>query len=150
MSIDYLKDMLRRHEGVRNRPYLCPAGKNTIGVGWNMDANKLPNSIASYLRLHGFITEEMIDQLLDISIETATNQCRNIYPKFDDYSEARRFALIDFVFNVGIGTALKFRNMLAAIKVNNWNRAADEMYYSQWSKQVGDRAVEVIGMVRNG
>jgi lysozyme len=150
MSIDYLKEMLRRHEGVRLTPYFCPAGKKTIGIGWNMDAHKLPDDIASCLRVTGSITEEMADRLLNISITDATDNCRGIYKGFDDFSEARRFALIDFVFNVGIGTAIKFKKMRAAILAGNWDRAADEMLDSDWFKQVGSRGPEIVGMVRIG
>lgn len=145
-----IREMLKRHEGVRLKPYLCPAGKHTIGVGWNYDANKLPPDIESYLRMYGEILPEMAERLLDISIETATLQCRSIYPGFDSYPEARRFALIDFVFNVGAGTAMNFKRMLAAIARKDWDAAADEMHASGWFRQVGDRAVEVVGMVRAG
>ncbi len=145
-----LKEMLIRHEGLRLKPYHCPAGKLTIGVGWNLEANKLPPDIASYFRMNGEITEEMADRLLDISIETATKQCQSLYMGFDGYPEARRFALIDFVFNVGVGTALEFRKMRAAISMQDWNKAADEMVDSDWFKQVGTRGPEIVGMVRMG
>lgn len=150
MNCDSLKEMLRRHEGLRLKPYLCPAGKRTIGYGWNIEAHALPPDIAACLRVTGAITVEMAERLLDISIEATTEDCRDIYPGFDGFSEARRFALIDFVFNVGATVALKFKNMRAAIKALNWARAADEMYFSRWREQVGDRATEVIGMVREG
>ncbi len=145
-----LKEMITRHEADRLKRYRCPAGHWTIGRGWNMDAHPLPPDIASYERIHGDITQEMSDRLLDISIETATKQCQSLYMGFDGYPEARRFALIDFVFNVGVGTALKFRKMRAAISMQDWNRAADEMVDSDWFKQVGTRGPEIVGMVRMG
>ena len=37
MNIPRLRQMLTLHEGVRLKPYLCTAGKTTIGVGRNLD-----------------------------------------------------------------------------------------------------------------
>jgi GH24 family phage-related lysozyme (muramidase) len=59
-------------------------------------------------------------------------------------------ALIDFVFNVGAGTALKFRKALEAIYEGDWNKAADEFQDSKWFKQVGDRGPEIVNMIREG
>ena len=145
-----LREMLKRHEGYKRKPYFCTAGKKTIGVGWNMDANRLPDDIASFLRLHGYITDEMIERLLDISIETATNHCRDIYSGFDDFSENRRFALIDFVFNVGVSTALKFKNTNLAISAGRWGDAARGLRNSLYYKQVGKRGEEIAGMIEEG
>ncbi len=131
-----LHELIKRHEGKRLKKYRCSRNHWTIGYGWNLD-NELPSDIASYFRIHGEITEDMAERLLNISITVATDDCRAIYPGFDGFTEARRFALIDFVFNVGSTTALKFKKMIAAIEAGNWQRAADEMVDSDWFKQVG-------------
>ncbi len=145
-----LHELIKRHEGLRLKPYLCPAGKRTIGYGWNLDAHHLPSDITSYFHLYGAITESMAERLLNISIDAATRQCEGIFAGFKDFSEARRFALIDFVFNVGAGTAMKFKKMISAIEAGNWESAADEMVDSAWCSQVGDRGPEIVGMVRVG
>ncbi len=150
MNRDRLKDMLIRHEGWKNRPYTCPAGHKTIGVGFNMEVNIMPSDIASHLRLKGYLPDDMINRLLDISIDTAVMNCKEIYKGFDGFSENRQLALIDFLFNVGAGTALRFKKMRAAIKEGDWNRAADEMIDSAWFKQVKGRATEVVDLVRRG
>ena len=36
-----LINMLKRHEGVRNKVYMCPAGYETIGVGRNISESGL-------------------------------------------------------------------------------------------------------------
>ena len=137
MNIEHLKEMLKRHEGVKSKVYRCPAGKRTIGVGWNLDANPLPSDIASFLQMHNYITDEMIERLLDISIETATDNCRDVYLAFDTFSENRRFALIDFMFNCGIGTVLTFRNTNRAINEGRWEDAANGIKHSAYWKQLG-------------
>jgi lysozyme len=145
-----IHEMIRRHEGLSLKPYRCPAGKQTIGYGWNMEAQPLPADMAACLRITGAITEDMAERLLNISITTATDDCRAIYPGFDGFTEARRAALVDFCFNVGSTVALKFKKMRAAITAGNWQRAADEMIFSEWFKQVGVRGPEIVGMVRAG
>jgi len=145
-----LREMLKRHEGLKLVPYRCTKGKLTIGYGWNLDANPLPADYASCLRVTGAITEAMADHLLTISIDMAERQCKAVFPKFGEFSEARQAALIDFVFNLGIGKVLIFKKAMAAILDGDWNRAADEMQDSLWFSQVGDRGPEIVGMVRNG
>jgi lysozyme len=145
-----IREMLKRHEGLILKKYRCPGGFWTIGYGWNLDAHKLPDDIATYLRMNGKITEDMAETLLNISLTNAQDDCYDIYPGFIGFSDARKDALIDFVFNVGSTTAMKFVKMRDAIESGNWQRAADEMYYSKWREQVGGRADELIEMMREG
>jgi lysozyme len=37
MNHKKLADQLIKHEGLRLKPYHCPAGKHTIGVGRNLE-----------------------------------------------------------------------------------------------------------------
>ena len=148
--MESLRDMLKRQEGWRVKKYKDINGHWTIGVGWNMEANALPPDIASYLRVHGEITDAMVDQLLDISIEAATRQCEALYPGFNTFSERRRNALISFVFNVGSWGAVKFRKMREAVVAQDWEKAAGEMVDSAWYKQVGNRSIELVAMIREG
>lgn len=145
-----IREMLKKHEGLSLKKYHCPAGKQTIGYGWNMEAHPLPPDIASCLRVTGAITEDMAEDLLTISINTSEHDCRAIYPGFDGFTEVRRAALTDFMFNVGSTVALTFKKMRAAIEAGDWDKAANEMFFSDWREQVGNRAAEVIGMVRVG
>lgn len=149
MNLDTLRGMLRRHEGLRLKPYPCSNKKMTIGYGWNL-SNPLPKSISAYLNVKGQITEEIAEKLLTISIDSAVRQCWAIWPNFGAFTERRQLALADFVFNVGAGTALKFKRALSAIYDGDWNEAADEFQDSKWFKQVGDRGPEIVGMIRNG
>ncbi|HRR41009.1 MAG TPA: glycoside hydrolase family protein, partial [Syntrophales bacterium] len=88
-------------------------------------------------RIHGAITEEMAERLLDISMAAAEADCRNIYPGFDQFSERRKDALVDFVFNLGAAGALKFRRMRAAIIAGDWLEAARQLNDSAYWRQLG-------------
>lgn len=142
--------MLKRHEGYRNKKYKCPAGKNTIGVGHNFDSSPLPLATQAHLNQYGAITDEMIDQLLDADILIATKDCKKLYPGFDSFSEKRQAALIDFLFNVGIGTASDFKQTNRYINAGLWDNAAANMKQSKWYRQVGFRGVEIVKMIKEG
>jgi lysozyme len=145
-----IAQFITKHEGRKNKPYKCPAGKNTIGVGWNFDANPLPQHIADYLKENGKITDAMIDYLLRISITNAVLDCEKIFPEFNNFTDNRRMALIDFVFQLGAGGARKFVHAIAAINTGRWEDAAKEMLDSRWAKQVPKRAKEVIELIEEG
>lgn len=130
-------DLIRQHEGLQLRPYKCPAGHASIGYGWNLDEWPLPPEIASHYHLWGRITEEMADQLLDIQIGIALADCRKLYPGFDGFSEERRAALIDFLYNLGIVRAKGFKQMRAAILAGDWNEAAEQVKDSAYWRQLG-------------
>jgi GH24 family phage-related lysozyme (muramidase) len=102
------------------------------------------------LNINGEITKEMAEKLLDISMDTAIRQAWDIFPQFGGFSERRQMALVDWLFNVGIGTALTFRRALAAISAGEWGKAADAMEESRWFEQVKSRGIEIVEMVRNG
>lgn len=145
-----LREMVKLHEGLRLFPYLCPAGKKSIGYGWNLEANRPPEHIAAYLRMNGRITEEMAEELLTISLGAAIEDARSLYPGFDGFTEDRQDALVDFVFNVGAGKAVCFKRMRQAINDGNWPWAADELKNSRYYLQVGNRGRELEEMLRHG
>jgi len=137
MDNDLLRELLKRHEGLSLEKYRCSNGHWTIGWGWNLDANPLPTDYAHCLRVTGKITEAMAEHLLTISIDMAERDCKSIYPGFDRFSEARRFALIDFLFNLGSTRALKFKKMRKAIEAEDWEEAANQVNDSAYWRQLG-------------
>jgi len=131
-----LIETLKRHEGVKDTLYKCTADKWTIGVGRNLEDVGL--------------SEDEIDYLLQNDIERTKNLIERYMPWYNDLDEVRQEALINFVFNVGIGTAMKFKNAMAALEAHDYDTAAIEMMDSNWAKQVGNRAIEVTKMIRTG
>ena len=150
MNLQNVKNMLMRHEGSRVKPYIDTVGKKTIGIGHNMDASPLPEDMAAYLKEHGEITPAMIDALLEHDIKLATEGCEILFPAWKAFSDNRQDALIDFVFNVGLGKVKTFVHALASIRAGDWSVAADEMQKSAWYKQVHGRGIEICRMIRVG
>jgi lysozyme len=145
-----LKQLLTKHEGRKNKPYKDTKGLATIGIGHNIDAKGLPYDIDAFLEANGYITDEMIDRLYDEDVRDATFDCKRLYPGFNNLTESRQNALIDFVFNVGYKTAYTFKNTNKAINEERWDDAADGLLASKYARQVGKRARDVAEMLRDG
>ena len=148
--METLKEMLTRHEGRKNKPYYCSNHKKTIGIGHNIDANGLPKDIQDYLGKNKKITDEMIDRLFDGDVSIAKRDCLLLYPNFNNFSEARQNALIDFLFNVGHTTAKTFKNTNKLINEGKWKEAAENMEKSLWYKQVKSRGEDIVNMIEEG
>lgn len=131
-----LIEQLKRHEGIELKPYQDTVGKWTIGVGRNLD------DIG--------ISEQEAEMLLLNDIKEAERQLITTMPWTQELDEVRFSALLNFVFNVGIGTASKFVNAMGLLKEKNYDMAADEMLNSRWARQVGNRAIEVTNQIRTG
>lgn len=160
MDLDLLREMLKRHEGLRLKPYPCSRGRMTIGYGWNL-GNPLPESVAAYLHVNGEITEDIAERLLNISIDTAVRQCWAIFPQFGGFTERRQMALVDMVFNLGASGVMEFRKMRAAIDRGDWSEAAEQVRDSAYWRQLGgdpggtddgklERPEEIAQMLREG
>jgi len=133
-----LVEMLRLHEGVRYKVYLCSEGYETIGVGRNISEGGLG------------LSKDEVDFLLVNDIERVQNELDRNYPWFARLDEVRRDAIIDIAFNLGLTRLRGFVNALAAMSRSQYEIAADEFMDSRWSQQVGNRAVEVTEMIRTG
>jgi lysozyme len=129
------KKVLTRHEGYEKKPYVDTVGKITIGVGWNLTDNGLP--------------DEIIERLLDISINMAEAMLDARIPWWRKLDDARQAVVLNMAFNMG-GKLFTFVNTIAAIKRGEWEKAADGMRASKWAKQVGKRAEELARIMETG
>lgn len=147
---ELLKEMLIDEEGLRYEPYRCPAGKLTIGVGHNMDANPLPKGMQDELRQNGKLSLQSILQLLEKDIDYAELDARKLFDGFNDFSVNRKAAVVDLLFNMGLGTFRKFVTTIASIRHGNWDAAAAGLTNSKWFKQVGHRGPKIVALIKNG
>ena len=130
-----IKQMLIKHEGIKLKPYVCPARKLTIGVGRNLEDKGISEEEALYL--------------LDNDIKDTTNFLKG-FSFFDNLNTPRRDAIIDFCFNVGFGTFVKFKRMIKALEFGDYKAAAKELLDSKYAKQVGNRALELAYIIETG
>jgi len=129
-------EMLKKHEGLRLKPYRCTAGRLTIGYGRNIQDNG--------------ITEEEALFMLTADMLIAEQELCGIFGRYGSFSENRKAALINMIFNLGKTRFLLFRNMIKSINEGDWDLAAGEAMDSIWATQVGNRANEIAGMLKKG
>jgi lysozyme len=149
------------NEGLRLKTYICPAGKETIGYGHNLTDNNIPYEIKTMMIKDNIswndknwknlsITEKIATALFEYDIQIAESDLKSIFIDYETFSERRKIALIDMVFNMGSNKFRQFKNMINAIKLGMWNVAANEAKNSNWYKQVTNRANKVIKMLKEG
>ena len=134
ISIRKIKQDLLRHEGLRLKPYLCTAGKLTLGVGRNLEDRG--------------ISEEEAEFLLTNDIESIITDLTSHLAWFEGLPAEAKEVLVNMVFNLGIAGVLGFVKTLNALKVSDWKSASDEMLDSAWAKQTGPRAEELAARIR--
>lgn len=131
-----LTEQLKRHEGLRLKPYKCTAGKLTIGYGRNIEDCG--------------ITEGEATAMLAADIHKGENQISENIEMLSNISDARYDVLVNMVFNMGITGVLRFKKMLKAVKQGHYSLASIEMLDSRWAKQVPSRANELANQMRTG
>lgn len=132
---DRLKTQLIRHEDLRLKPYMCPAGKMTIGVGRNIEDRGITKS------------EAML--LLDNDIEMCEEQLNDRIKDFQHYPDDVKLVLMNMCFNLGINRLLGFRKTLKNIADGEYIKASSEMLKSRWARQVKRRAQELSRILKN-
>lgn len=143
------KEIIKRHEGLSLKPYVCPTGHPTIGYGHNLK-NGLPKQIQQYLEDHEEITQEMAEILLETDIGSAYINAMAVFPSFATLSSPRQHVLVNMIFNMGLWTFSGFKKFIASVKKGRWHEAGAQMQDSKWWTQVGNRAVELQKMLMEG
>jgi lysozyme len=139
------------HEGCRLKPYYCTKGKQTIGVGRNLDDNPLTEEEK---RVCGDwekgITKNAAFYLLRHDIERVEKECRKGIAFYELLDGERQYALLDMAFNLGIAGLKRFKKMLMAMACGYFEDAAKECLNSKYAKEVGQRAVRIAETIRTG
>lgn len=134
-------DQIKEDEGFRKNVYKCTAGKQTIGYGYNLEANpqKLTASHIEELKVKG-ISEEFAAQLLLAEVKDIENVLHHKLIFWSKLSPTRKDVLVNMGYNLGIEGLLKFQNTLKLIAHEKYAEASKEMLNSTWAKQVPNRA----------
>ena len=145
-----MRPQLVLHEGLYLKPYNCPAGALTIGVGYNIDAHGPPFGMNLAEIMQKGITKEQAMSLLDKQINGFAYQLDYSLPWWREQDEVRMRVLLDMAFNMGISGLLTFRNTLKSVERGDYENAAIGMSKSKWARQVKTRATRLIEMMRTG
>lgn len=140
-------NMLMQDEGLKLQLYKCTEGYYTIGIGHMISPDK---KVAERVLIQKFgkttITREQAIMLFKQDYHHAVLSAQSIV-RLDTY---REMALANMVFQMGLGGVLKFKKMIAALKVENWNEAYKQALDSAWYKQTPNRAKRVAEVLRDG
>ncbi len=124
MDESKLIECIKKHEGCEQFGYIDSLGYLTISIGRCIDRRKGK----------GISPEEQI-YLLKNDIA----DCKFELERYSWYliqDDVRKCALIELVFNMGIGNLLKFKKFLAAMESKDYTLAHKELLDSRWAIQV--------------
>ncbi len=139
LNKDYIKDMIKKHEGFRDCVFKDSVGVLTGGYG------------------HAFhegsrLSEEIVNVLFEEDFENAYDDVLQFISKHGlwDLNAIRRAVLVDMMFNLGYSRLSKFKKFIKAMQEENYALAADEMIDSTWRRQVKSRAYTLAAMMETG
>ena len=107
------------------------------------------------------LTEGQCDNLFAIDVQDALEDARSIFPQdvLDALTPSRWAVIMSMVFQMGGGGLRKFKAFIQAVLDGDWDRAADEMLWSNglrkkkrsaWYKQTPDRCQDAADAMRAG
>lgn len=132
---------LSRDEGRKHCVYRDHLGFWTVGVGFLVDDRK-PGA---------GLRDEEIDFILANRVALIESDLSRRYPWFVLLNEARRGALVNMAFQLGVTGLAGFRNMLTAIGEKRWADAERHALDSKWAQQdTPERARRVARQIRTG
>ena len=135
MYVGLAAELIKKHEGLRLKPYKCTAGKLTIGYGRNLE----DNGISAY----------EADVLLNDDIQNCYAQCIK-FPFWNKLNDVRQAVLLDMCYNLGFARLNGFKKMLKALGRLDYKTAAKEMLDSKWARDVKSRATELAELMKYG
>ena len=124
------------NEGYRTHPYTDTVGKLTIGVGWNLSDNGLP--------------EYVIDWLLHYALSNSRKELLSHYPWMLRLDPVRFAACQDLCFQMGFPVFNTFRRFRMHMEEDDYLTAGRDLMESKWFRQVGKRGPRMVKMIVTG
>lgn len=127
---------VRRHEGLRLKPYTDTTGHLSIGYGRNLTGRG--------------ITAHEAEWLLQEDVTRAHDELVAAHPWVARLSPPRLAVLVEMVYNLGLPRLNMFVPTLALIAAGDYARAGGRLKRSKWASQVGGRADRLIAQLVTG
>lgn len=119
--------LVKRFEGCRLKPYLCPAGVWTIGYGNTVLSDGKP--VTDYTKP---VSQEEADALLAQTLQTVQQQVRKVVKV--PVSPRQEAALLSLTYNIGIGN-LDSSTLLRLLNDRRYKPAAEQ--FLRWNRSGG-------------
>ena len=144
MNLVTLQDEIADDEGVKYETYHCSLGHLTGGIGhliteWDEEIYAGPVGTR--------IPHEQINDWFTKDIAVTISDCKIIFEEFDSLPSEAQLVIANMCFQLGRPRLSKFKNFIAAVKDEDWQRAGDEMQDSRWYKQTTNRADRLIARI---
>lgn len=114
-------NLIKKFEGVRYKPYKCPAGLWTVGVGHLIgDGKQLPDSY------NKTFTESEVDAILRKDLARFERGVTMLFPVSYRFTQGMFDALTSFAFNLGVG-ALQRSTVRSALLRYDKDKAGESL-----------------------
>ena len=154
------------HEGRRNVAYTDSEGIKTVGVGFNLESPNADAQLKSVgASLSGVLdgdelSDEQVETLFQQDLAEAKLDAEAVIPNFNSLSPKRKVAFTDMAFNLGRTKLAGFKEMIVAIKIGDFDQAAEEAQFNtdkngnktltKWFKQVKRRGARIVSQIKVG
>lgn len=138
MTPELLKQ-IEQEEGRIRWAYRDSLGYLTIGVGFLIDQKG-----------GGGLQDIEIDFILHNRVQQAQDKVLQRWPWVAGQLPARRDALVNMAYQMGVNGLTAFEKFLAYLKDENYLLASDEMLDSKWAKQTPARAKRMSKQILTG
>jgi lysozyme len=134
-----IEDDLILEEGLKLRPYKCPSGHWTVGVGHRVQRGDVV----------GEITLRQAGEWLADDIACAINAVRAAIGRevYDTLPDEKKRALINLAFAVGANGLMKFSRLIDAVKAGDFSAASMEVLNSKLASQAPNRARRIAALL---
>lgn len=139
-----IAQVLEREEGCRESAYYCTSGYPTIGIGKRIGPKNAPLEMYDFTVSKSLAQAWLIDELIGIEQELYGLDW------FINLNKDRKTIITSMAYQLGCNGLLKFKRMIAAIELEDWQGVAIEAIDSKWHKQTMERADRHIQVLLEG
>ncbi len=145
MNIEQLRLELELDEGCKYVTYKCSEDRLTFGIGHLV----LPDDPEYDQPVGTAVSSDRVTECFDKDVGTVIAESKKLYPQFDSLPEEVKLIICNMLFNLGLPTLSKFKDMKKAIDAEQWSAAADAMLDSKWARQLPNRSGRLITRMRS-
>ena len=150
MDFDIIIKRLEFHESCVLKPYYCPTGHLTLGIGHNVEARPFTDeekrAIGDWKK---GITKNMAYMICRNDVNICLNQLKTL-SFWNQLDLERKYALLDMCFQLGFKGLCGFKKMLEAMRWGKWQTAAEECLNSDYARQTPARAKRSARLIKEG
>ena len=127
-------ELLKFEEFYRERPYHCSEGYPTIGIGTKIGPKNADLDLYQFKVSESVAKMMLDDELMSIRKELVKHRW------YTDLDSHRQDIIKSMCYQMGVAGVFKFKKMIKALEVKDWEEAARQALDSLWAKQTPDRA----------